>query len=323
MTKSFLSQKLDDLPPQVIPILSGTFTFYLTLATSTTLQQRLLRISTGSIRPLPTLIGVASVAAASLVSHYSATYMNERINHATKKKSIWRGLRRHDDEEALIRAISASRVSIGDQPGVLSTQTLKIMGIGLLAFKLFGGRFWGVAPSSFTHLGSFARASLPATGSYASANQRIQIERLGKIFGCHTCGSKMRAKPMLSVKFHGDHMPPKSVASQMNNVWWRKIVGSKVGFRFYPQCIDCSNTQGNLLGGAVLSAKNLYLPIASLAHAGGGSKAFNHGLVPRMYHLAGGVVGLMSLYPEKWQKEIVQQVLDEIMRFKHWVRGDV
>lgn len=183
---------------------------------------------------------------------------------------------------------------------------------------MLGGRFWGVAPSSFTHLGSFARVSLPATESYASSNQRMQIERLGKLFGCHTCGSKMRFKPLLPVKFHGDHMPPKSVAAQMSRAWWRRLVSRKISFRFYPQCVDCSNIQGSLLGKAAQVNQFFLLQTPSLAHVGGGMNAYNHGLVPRLYHLTGGVLGLASAYPDTWHAKMEHRVLDAVKRFERW-----
>jgi hypothetical protein len=176
-----------------------------------------------------------------------------------------------------------------------------------------------VAPSSFTHFGSFARTSISATDSYASTQQRIKIERLGKVFGCHTCGSKMRFKPLQQVKFHGDHMPPKSVALEMNDVWWRQLVGRTVRFRFYPQCVSCSTVQGSLLGTAVQNSKRRILS-PSLAHAGGGLNAYNHGLVPRLYHLSGGVIAIASVFPDRWKVEIDQRLLDGVNRVEQWVR---
>lgn len=104
-----LSKIVDDVSsPDLIPIFSGVLAFYSTLAVSTTLQQRILRISTGSIRPLPTIVGIASVAAASIVSHYTAIDVKERLHLQTNSRLKWRGLRRHDDEETIVRAARAS-----------------------------------------------------------------------------------------------------------------------------------------------------------------------------------------------------------------------
>ena len=53
-----------------------------------------------------------------------------------------------------------------------------------------------------------------------------------------------------AVKFVSDHMPPKAVAEQMNERWYRKVLGLQVPYRFYPQCINCSTKQGSILSQA-------------------------------------------------------------------------
>jgi hypothetical protein len=123
----FLLNRLDDLPPQIVPTVAGVLVFYSSLALSTSLQQRILRLSTGSIRPLPTVVGVASVAASSVASYYSSAYVAERIDPRTHNRSSWRGLRRHGDEIDIFRAMSPSGVGIGaHQTTFLSKQTLKM-----------------------------------------------------------------------------------------------------------------------------------------------------------------------------------------------------
>ena len=57
------------LPPSTLPILAGYSAFASSLALSTLLQLKLLGVSTGSPRPIPSLIGMASVALSSLASH--------------------------------------------------------------------------------------------------------------------------------------------------------------------------------------------------------------------------------------------------------------
>jgi hypothetical protein len=164
--------------------------------------------------------------------------------------------------------------------------------IGLITFKLLGGRFWGVSPSSFTNIGSFARGHIPATEQYAHASQRTTIERMGRVFGCHTCGSHQLLGPSLfqKVKFVGDHMPPKSVAEQINARWYNRLLGHQVEFRFYPQCTRCSSRQGSILSAAVQQATK-----QNLATAGGGKMAHFHGLRPRINHLTGGVVAGLTV----------------------------
>lgn len=178
--------------------------------------------------------------------------------------------------------------------------------MGLIAFKVLGGRFWALAPSSYTHPGSFARYSIPATERYATASQRTVLERLGRTWGCHTCGSRQflynhrksrGGGSAAAVRFVGDHMPPKSVANQLNSRWYRKWTGWTVRYRFYPQCVPCSNKQGNLLSAAAQELRKHQLHsilfksrARPLSAAGGGAKAHFHGFRPRIHHCTGGLL---------------------------------
>ncbi|OQS00620.1 hypothetical protein ACHHYP_03271 [Achlya hypogyna] len=112
---------------------------------------------------------------------------------------------------------------------------------GLLLFRLLGGRFRALAPSDFRHPGAFGhtKITLPATIEYADGNARAVIQSFGRLYGCHTCGTR-------SSKYHADHMPPVLVAKAENARLWAKMFGS-VTQRYYPQCEQCSNTQGALV----------------------------------------------------------------------------
>jgi hypothetical protein len=174
--------------------------------------------------------------------------------------------------------------------------------LGLFTFKLLGGRFWAISPSSYTHLGSFARWSIPCKDAYATANQRVLIEQMGRRWGCHTCGSRMlmpnKSLANKSFRFVGDHMPPKSVAEQMNKSLWRRLgILPQVQFRFYPQCVSCSQSQGSILSKATNQLKSAKKgPLSSmfkasaLHAAGGGSTAYFHGWRFRINHLAGSAI---------------------------------
>jgi hypothetical protein len=169
--------------------------------------------------------------------------------------------------------------------------------IGLIAFKLFGGRFWAIAPSSYTNLGSFARPKLgiPATDRYATNAQRAAVERIGRAMGCHTCGSRRlltRTATDGVVKFVGDHMPPKAVANQLNQQWHRRLLGRTVSFRFFPQCVPCSSKQGGILAKASAQA---FTQRINLSGSGGGSQAYFHGFRPRPNHLAGGAIAALAV----------------------------
>ncbi|KDO30957.1 hypothetical protein SPRG_04145 [Saprolegnia parasitica CBS 223.65] len=126
---------------------------------------------------------------------------------------------------------------------------------GLLLFRLLGGRFRALAPSDFRHPGAFghARISLPATIEYADGNARAVIQSFGRLYGCHTCGTKRS-------KYHADHMPPVLVAKAENARVWAKLFGP-VTQRYYPQCESCSNTQGALVK---KNAKQLKLHLTEL-----------------------------------------------------------
>lgn len=182
--------------------------------------------------------------------------------------------------------------------------------LGLLTYKIgCRARFISLSPSSFTSRGSFARVSIPATPpppggaitngggfAYATASQRYRIEKLGRIFGCHTCGSRelfftKSSSQLISggPKFYGDHIPPISVAKQLNDRWYRKLLGLSVSQQFYPQCKSCSNTQGGLLSRAIFAGHR------NLRSVGGGQESYFHGRRPRLSHMTGGIVAVLSV----------------------------
>lgn len=81
--------------------------------------------------------------------------------------------------------------------------------------------------------GPYAREWIPAPPSnrrLTRAEQR-EIDRIGKIWGCHRCGAKESGTS--SGSFVGDHQMPKSLGRPT---------------RIYPHCLRCSNSQGGLLG---------------------------------------------------------------------------
>lgn len=175
--------------------------------------------------------------------------------------------------------------------------------VGLLAFKVLGGRFWALSPSSFANIGSFARfgSSLPATENYATPAQRKFIETFGRWgSGCHTCGTRQlfsREK----VKFVADHMPPKSVAERMNQRLWRRILRWKVKYRFYPQCSKCCSQQGGLLSQRTIELRNKHRSLVGFKKANQQSvsksaadRGYFHALRPRINYLAGGVIAGIS-----------------------------
>jgi hypothetical protein len=192
----------------------------------------------------------------------------------------------------------------------------------LITFKLLGGRFWSIAPSSYTHVGSFARVvggSIPATSRYATAAERLRMERLGRFIGCHTCGThKLFTRE--AFRFVGDHQPPKAIAEQLNRRLHRRLLGWKVSYRFFPQCRDCSSIQGGILSKATLDMKTVNSRSAFFAKVRGGPSYF-HGWRPRFYHWTGAVVGSMAVAGasdkalEHGNAEKYDQLQQTILRF--------
>jgi len=318
---------------------AGTFSFYSTMALSTLFQGKILRLSTGSMTPVPTIAGIATVAVGGLAAHgtsvvVTALQRNERDKktrrRAMSSSSWWRQSTQQQTQQAPAFAdfMTFDQASQTFQSGIQSIENdvrnfgralrndpahaVRIATLALIAFKVLGGRFWSIPPSSYTSLGSFARVShsIPAKMNYATSAQRKVIETVGRRWGCHTCGSRMvfaRTKPSLSggatsiVKFHADHMPPRSVVNAMDSRWWRRLLRIQVKQRFYPQCVSCSNVQGSILskaasrngaGGILKSKAN---GARALAASGGGSVAYNHGFRPRFYHITGGLVAVATV----------------------------
>jgi hypothetical protein len=344
-------------PPEVWSVVSGVAAFSTTLAVSTWCQQRILRMSTGTLAPFPSLVGFATVCVASVVSHRVSlsTLQVVRSGDTTPwrfwEQSFQRGNSFGNNSNSNPHASFSYADKHLELPvGRVSWHTLRICCIGVVAFKvLLGGRFWAIAPSSYTHLGSFARTSswmngsIPATARYASSAERLWVERMGRRIGCHTCGSRM-AHSRAAVKFVGDHMPPKAVANQQNARWIRRLLGNPVQFRFFPQCVPCSSKQGTILGkatsdlrAAIASPASLFTrrssKLPNLARAGGGVQAYNHGLRPRLHHLAGGVVGGVAVLGAneadlmdenryryaQWQHDLHEALLQETPQ--QWLEG--
>jgi hypothetical protein len=192
--------------------------------------------------------------------------------------------------------------------------------IGLLSYKtILRSHFSSLSPSSYTARGSFARVGLPAPPNfnYATSSQRAQLERIGRAWGCHTCGSRMlfsnvAKKDWHKPRFHGDHIPPVSVAKQINERWYRRKLGWKVSQKFYPQCRDCSNKQGGLLSKAINAGRK------NLHSVGGGSESHFHGTRLRIGHMAGGIVAVTTVAQGFDGKEVVLASRERIKQLYTW-----
>lgn len=305
------------------PLVAGSLAFYATLGLSTFLQLHVLRVSTGSMAPLPSLLGVGTVAFASVASHVASVKGYYEVNKKENTDAARYSWSNKNGYGSLIPPDFFTVPFNFEMDRANVNHLIRVCVVGLLAYKGLGGRFWSISPSSYTKLGSFARTftSLPATSAYANKSERRSIQRLGRILGCHTCGSRMILSSFSlshsnkNTQFIGDHMPPQSVAKQMNAKWFRRWFGSTVMQRFYPHCNKCSNRQGSILSVAVNKAKG-----PSLWRAGGGKNAYFHGFVPRIGHLAGGVIAAATVVGSDGD-EVLRNGGGNRWRFFEWQRN--
>jgi hypothetical protein len=92
-------------------------------------------------------------------------------------------------------------------------------------------------------IGPFAREAIPArSGSRAwTPDERAEINRMGYIYGCHTCGT--REPGTVGGNFFGDHQSP----TRLNPPGQNQIV--------VPHCMSCSVRQGGLISSIVRREK--------------------------------------------------------------------
>merc|ERR1712060_382902 len=112
-------------------------------------------------------------------------------------------------------------------------------------------------PSSYLHEGSFANKSfgcvkLKAWDQVQTPSNLKEIQKFGKKYGCHTCGTKNRVDIITnnsennSQIFIGDHQPPRAL---VRDIAWpfkdseRKIKEKLDSAKLYPQCNQCSLRQ--------------------------------------------------------------------------------
>jgi len=149
-------------------------------------------------------------------------------------------------------------------------------------FRLLGGRFKSVLASDILKPGAFARESIDASKTYATTSERESIAKLGKKYGCHTCGQSRKAT-LIPRDFHADHQPPLTVAKE-------KILN--VSHRFYPQCQECSGVQATV----------------ARMYGGTGKSHFvlHHLKTLRLCHLTGFILGFYLIYVDDREQEMWQ-----------------
>ena len=187
---------------------SGACTFMTTAALAQALQLRL-GVHTG-LRVLPSLLGMCTVAAASIASVEAAAWA----------------------AAAAAAAAVGERVPLRRVRATHGTTYASSVVLGGACFLALGGRFRALSPSSLSSLGAFAntkKGSLPATLAYATRSERSTIQELGRRFGCHTCGA--RPWPLwggAQLRYNADHMPPLAEVKVMNQALWRRVLSAPV-----------------------------------------------------------------------------------------------
>jgi hypothetical protein len=83
-----------------------------------------------------------------------------------------------------------------------------------------------------TGVGPYAKEWIiaPTTNRRLNKAEQAEIDRIGRTYGCHRCGTKTSGTP--SGHFIGDHQVPKSVGKPS---------------RIYPHCVWCSKSQGGMV----------------------------------------------------------------------------
>ncbi|CAH0485622.1 unnamed protein product [Peronospora farinosa] len=223
---------------------------FLTGVSAAQVAQNLLRIGSASGFLLPQAFGAAAVASSSVLALHFAFIPREIYqelaaqSRRANEKRRWSWLVLGAKNLQPPKAWKQVQLKVQERYENLSQAPYPVyMVMGLLCFKLLGGRMSALAPSPFANLGAFhlKKASLPATVDYATSIERGIIQEFGRLFGCHTCGVKR------GVRYHADHMPPKLVAKRTDEKIVRRMLGRKTTFRFYPQCESCSNRQGSVV----------------------------------------------------------------------------
>lgn len=178
--------------------------------------------------------------------------------------------------------------------------------VGLLTFAALEQRsFVTMLPSSILVKGVYAKSmfmdkfSVASTSPIATEAQRTKIQRLGKLIGCHHCGSR---QIFTKKGFIADHMPPTKFANIMNSKWWRKLLNMTVQQRLYPQCQKCYSIQGN----AVRMTK--HVPIYHFSF--------------RLYHLAPalGLLLLLDKNIDNFFDDIAESCVSGMRRFTNFIQ---
>jgi hypothetical protein len=205
--------------------------------TSSTILQRLsgsLLVHSGRAYPLTAAWGFICTGASLIVA-------NRGANMAFPQPSSWWG----GSRERLQRYSELRQTVVG-------------LGLyGMLEMRSFRTAI----PSSIISVGVYAHSPwiwtqkmpevISATSEVATSAQRMAVQRLGKLHGCHHCGSRqvfnLAKLKGLPNNFIADHMPPTKYVTEANQRWYRQLLGGlwRKKQQLLPQCQSCFQQQGS------------------------------------------------------------------------------
>ena len=215
----------------LVSSLFSAVTFPVTLGLTHAAVLKPLKISTRSPKLLGITAGVLTVSSASLISSIAGVtgyIISNEGETGSKSKDL-------------------PPVSLKVRDLIYSA------GLGVVVYRVLGGRFTSVLPSHYWGPGAFAREWLPAQVEYASSIERQLIQEIGSRRGCHSCGN-------FTSKYISDHQPPNAILKKQLSPG-QDLSSYMSRQRFYPHCESCSKKQGHslLYGASPLTLHSLHL----------------------------------------------------------------
>ena len=219
---------------------------------ASTVAQRISGLLVGmhSGRPYPLTVawGVLSTACSLLAAQQGTMELLHRLPDFTTMDSI-RGWSPGGGSSSWRKRFSGS-----ESPQMMSRQEAIFQTmLGCMSYGLLERRnFRTTIPSSVIATGVYAHTPLHwrwsrmkdiviASSDVATGAERARMQVLGKLHGCHHCGSRQLFSRS---RFIADHMPPTLVVAAMNAKRWRKALGLRVKQLLLPQCQSCFSIQG-------------------------------------------------------------------------------
>lgn len=209
--------------------------------TSTTVLQRVsgsMAMHSGrSLYPLTVAWGLACTGASLLVANRAANIaLPEPSNSWGESVMSWLGAK---DRMQRYEEIRTALVGVGAY-GILERRSFRTaIPSSVISVGVFAHTPWHWSPKM--------RDVIAATGEVATSSQRAAVQKLGKLHGCHHCGSKQifNLAKGFPTNFIADHMPPTKYVNEANSEWYRKIFGGMLRKRqqLLPQCQSCYSKQ--------------------------------------------------------------------------------